>query len=201
VLAGTVVLLVVSGASAVLIPSTAAGVTAGAMPPLVVAGWSRTSDAAAWVTAADGKTQSLDLGYWRGTQQLQMRVVQTLADDAKLPALRSIAGSSGGPWHEARTEALRRCEGERCADFLHVSLQARSSRGQRHVYAAYCADALITDSTLALRATHAWHRLTGQAGDWRAVALAVDGDGLTPDEVARLLRALQPASGSDAAPV
>jgi hypothetical protein len=69
------------------------------------------------------------------------------------------------------------------------------------VYAAYCADELITESTLAFRAAHAWHRVTGQTGDRRAIALAIDGDGLAAEDAARALRALQAALGSSGAPV
>ena len=149
------------------------------MLPAAVAGWSHESDAATWLTAPDALTQSLELRYRRGAQRVQATIVQTLATDAKLPALRALAGA-GGHWREARTEVLRHCDGARCAAFVHVTLQGRPAGQRRHVYAAYCADALITESTLAFRAAHAWHRVTGQTGDRRAIALAIDGERCPP---------------------
>jgi exosortase len=200
VAAGAAVLLVVSGANAVLAPSATEGRTAATMPPAAVAGWSHEADSATWLIAPDTLTQSLEPRYRRGAQRVQAKIVQALATDAKLPALRALAGS-GGHWREARTEALRHCDAARCVAFVHVTLQGRPAGQRRHVYAAYCADELITESSLAFRATHAWHRVTRQTGDRRAIALAVDGDGLAAEAAARGVRALQAALGSSGAPV
>ncbi len=165
--------------------------------PDLLESWHLVPDAASWRIDPEGHTESLVLRYQHGGRHMTVRVLQTRVLDAKLPRLRP-ADLASGAGREIRTQTESHCNDSGCSSALRMLVQLAGTQARQEVYSAYCADTLITASTLAARANHAWRRIRGDAAAQRSITLTFDAAGTSFNEVEPILRALQaaPASGT-----
>lgn len=193
---------VVAGLSVLLIGGTVMGLPNNAprsprelqagFPPQILAGWELASPGAAWAVNAKSANESLALTYRKNGQNMHVVVVETLSPAAKLQESQLAPGDKP-VWRERRVQKHVSCVASDCLTLLHTTWQRDKSRELRHVFHAYNIDTLTTDSRLALRAAHGWHRLTGSGKNPRLIGLVFDDVTPAGDEVAALFRMLQSA--------
>lgn len=190
VAAGLSVLLIIGGMGVLIADPTGSprGDQAARLPQ-ELAGWRLASSAPAWSVDHDHRLESLTLAYRRNGRELGVVIVEPLAPDAKLPESR-LAPGPRSEWREHRIEKQVGCAQSHCMTLVHKTWQ-RGKGERRHVYYAYSIGGYVTESPLALRAAHGWHRLTGNGSPPRLIGLIVDEAPLPIDEAAAAFRSIR----------
>lgn len=192
----------VAGLSVLLIGGTVMGLPNNAprpprevqagFPPQTMAGWELASPGAAWSVDAKSANESLALTYRKNGEDMHVVVVETLSPAAKLQESR-LAPGDNHIWRERRVQKHTSCVASDCLTLLHTTWQRDKSRELRHVFYAYNIDTLVTDSRLALRAAHGWHRLVGSGKNPRLIGFMFDDVTPVSDDLAAAFRMLQSA--------
>lgn len=193
VLAGFAVLLVSAGATG--LPAHGSSLQDVLLPdvlPLSISGWELTAPEAKWSINAEEHTRSLSLNYRRDGEMLHVRVVETMAAEAKLLDT-DVAPGKPSLWHENSIDRQQACAETVCMKLLHTVWENGRTEERQHVYSSYALGSAYTTSTFDLRAARGWARLTGKNGRARLFGLTVDS--AAPPEVvndfAVIVRALQ----------
>ena len=126
-----------------------------------------------WSIDAPGRTESISLTYHRNGHDMHVVIVDTLSPTAKLPESR-LAPRDENIWREKRIDNEVTCVASNCIALRHATWQREKSQQLRHVYYAYSIGKFTTNSKLALRAVHGWHRLTGSGDNPRLIGLVSD---------------------------
>ncbi len=157
--------------------------------PATLAGAARTADGTRWIVDPGQSTASSVTTYRRGDAEIQAFVVTTLSAADKLPRWQ-LPATRSGHWRDMQTKRETDCDARGCVAYSQLILQGSELSQRRSMEAAYCGAGVMTDSTLRIRAAHAWNRLKGLADSQRSVVLVMEGDGLSASEAIAALRSL-----------
>lgn len=174
VLAGFTVLLF--AASATGLPAhglSARDVSLSDAIPKSISGWELIAPVATWSVNAQDHTRFLLLNYQREGEMLHVRVIETLAAEAKLLDT-DVAPGMPSLWHENSINHELACPDSVCMKLLHTVWEHGKTEERQHVYSSYAQGDTYTTSTFYLRAARGWARLTGGSGRARLFGLAVD---------------------------
>ena len=195
---------VIAGLSGLLIAGSAAGLpTRDSLPahrghsvsfPQNLSGWMRVDPAPAWTADPNAGIESIRLGYRRDGREFQLLIVEARSPNAKL-AESALAPGDPTVWREKQARNRVDCEDRRCSALLHSAWQRDKTQQVRHAYFAYTIGGLVTDSRLALRAVHGWHRLIGDRDTPRLIAFVSDDPAPDIRELANALERVQDALG------
>ena len=175
VLAGVLVLLIVGSFHALPIDTLRnPGAARHAPAPGNVGQWMLASPRAAWTISPDKQTESLVLTYRRHDEAMQVRILETRSPIAKLSP--SQLAPAETQWQQTQIRSRSACIDSRCLPLLHATWQRTKSRELRHVFYTYSIGDYATDSVLALRLAHGWHRLTRDGNAPRLTALTFADD-------------------------
>ncbi len=179
-------------------PQPPRGPQTGTLPQEML-GWRLVSPAPSWAVDHAGHSESLTLTYRRNGQDMRVVIVEPLSPNAKLPESR-LAPDPGNDWRENRVEKQISCVESNCLTLMHRTWQRGKSQELRHVYYAYSIGGYITESKLALRTAHGWHRLTGSRSNPQLIGLIVDDTLLAIDDAAAAFRMLKATLDPGSAP-
>ena len=158
--------------------------------PDELTGWRRV-DSMPWQAGPVRATRSAQATYAHDARRLELVVIQAERADAKPPDALPSSGE-GAAWREKQVDRQVACAERDCMGVRHVAWLRERGDEVRHAYVAYGIDGVMTDSRLAARALHGWHRLLGSASPPALLAVTSDAP-LAGDEVAVALRAAQAA--------
>lgn len=173
---------VLAGLSMLLIGGSAAALPANELrPPRVhagwfpqrMAGWELVQPAADWSVDEPGNTESISLTYRQRGRDIQAVIVEPLSSNAKLPESR-LAPHDKDIWRQKQVQREAACAASDCIRLLHSTWQRDKGQQLRHVYYAYSIGSFSTESKLAFRAVHGWHRLTGGRENPRLIGFISD---------------------------
>ena len=160
--------------------------------PQNISGWELTDSAAMWSIDAPGRTESISLTYHRNGHDMHVVIVDTLSPIAKLPESR-LAPRDKNIWRERQIEN-EVCVATNCIALRHATWQRDKSQELRHVYYTYSIGKFTTNSKLALRAVHGWHRLTRSGDNPRLIGLVFENAAPDVDELTAVFQILQSAA-------
>jgi hypothetical protein len=193
---------VVASLSVVLIAGSAAGLPTNELRPprgtqtgsfpQELSGWKLDNPAAAWSVDRQNRTESITLAYQRNGRDMHVVIVETLSPTAKLPES-TLAPHDQSIWRERPVQKEAACVGSDCIALVHATWQRNKSQQIRHAYYAYSIGSFSTDSRLALRAAHGWHRLTGGHDNPRLTGFISEDAAPDIRDVAAAFRILQSA--------
>ena len=185
VAAGLSVLLIVGSVNA---PSTDATPSPReTKAPQGVLGWRLATPAPAWEADPVSQSELLTLTYGRSGRVMRVLVVTPLSPNAKLTESR-LAPGPGNDWRENRVEKRVGCIEASCLTLMHRTWQRGKSAEHQYVYYAYGIGSYTTESRLALRAMHAWHRIIRSGNDPQLIGVIVEDAPLADDEAAAVVR-------------
>ncbi len=191
VIAGLAVLVIIGSLMALPInaPRTPRSATAATAAPQQIAGWTLASTALNWTVEPRSQTESRNLAYRRDGKDMHVLTVETMSPNAKLSES-WLAPEDRKTWREGRIQKQSACIASRCLTLTHSTWR---NKGQelRHVFYTYDIGGFSTDSKLALRAAHGWHRLTGSGNSPRLIGLTFDGAAPAIEDVAAALLAFR----------
>jgi len=183
VLAGLSMLLI--GGSAAALPSNELlpprGVHAGLFAQHI-SGWELIKPADAWAIDEQTNTESISLIYRRHGRDVEVVMVEPLSSNMKLPESR-LAPHDNNVWRQKQLQRESACAASPCVKFVHSTWQRDKGQQLRHVYYAYSIGSFTTESKLAFRAVHGWHRLTGARDHPRLIGFISDDVALDVDEL------------------
>jgi exosortase len=133
--------------------------------------------------AQDDSVATTESTYQRDGRQIRLVVVES---DAKLPESK-LAPADAGVWREKIIRSERGCVATHCIEFRHAIWQRTKTHEVRHVYFVYNIGGFVTDSRLALRAAHGWHRWNRDAVRPRLIAFLSE-TALDAGDLAGMLR-------------
>jgi exosortase len=154
-------------------------------------------DLGSWAVVGEASIPPVDRGgssshlIWRyihGARQLQVEVVQAREQREKLSES-VLAPSESEGWRDIQRQTLRTCSTNECIGFIHQIWQRSASTSLRHSYATFVVGDLMTASQLLLRARTGWAVLTGDAVHPRLIAITVDGEPISLQELHALFSA------------
>jgi hypothetical protein len=194
---------VVASLSVLLVAGSAAGLPANELRPprgaqtgsfpQDLSGWKLANPAPAWSVDPQSRTETISLAYQRNGRDMHVVIVETLSPTAKLPES-TFAPRDKSIWRERPVEKEAACVGSDCIALVHATWQRDKSQQVRHAYYVYSIGNFSTDSRLALRAAHGWHRLTGGHDNPRLTGFISEDAAPDIRDVAAALRMLQSAA-------
>jgi len=194
---------VVASLSVLLVAGSAAGLPANELRPprgaqtgsfpQDLSGWKLANPAPAWSVDPQSRTETISLAYQRNGRDMHVVIVETLSPTAKLPES-TFAPRDKSIWRERPVEKEAACVGSDCIALVHATWQRDKSQQVRHAYYVYSIGNFSTDSRLALRAAHGWHRLTGGHDNPRLTGFISEDAAPDIRDVAAALRILQSAA-------
>jgi hypothetical protein len=153
------------------------------MFPNRIMDWYLVDQPRAWSLDETGASESIDLTY-RGVQRdVRVLVVEGLSSAAKLKQA-ALIPHGGGTWREKHVAHELGCRRGECVSMVHGTWQRERSEDVRHVYFTYGIGDFTTDSKLAIRAAHGWHKLMGTGNRPRFIAFIADETPLEVNETA-----------------
>lgn len=141
--------------------------------PAQLLGWTLVSHPAGWLVDRTTHSRSMTATYRRGGRDMQVRMIEMTTSDAKLPEAWASPGTALD-WHRVQAEKQSVCTQARCLRFVHATWRVSKSAAERHVFYSFAIGDFNTDSTLALRAAQAWHRLLRDGNRPRLIALIAE---------------------------
>jgi len=124
--------------------------------------------------------------YSQGERHLQVDVIQTRRHGDKLSEF-VVAPSEAEGWGDIQREIVRTCSVKGCAGVIHRVWQSTVGTSLRHTYVTFVIADVMTASQLLFRARTGWALLKGDAVHPRLIAITVDGQAISPDELNFLL--------------
>lgn len=173
------------------------------MFPHRIVDWYLVDQPRAWSVDQTGASESIDLTYRGEQRDVRIFVVDGLSSAAKLQQA-ALVPHGGGTWREKHVVREVGCRNAECVSMVHATWQRERSEDVRHVYFAYGIGDFTTDSKLAIRAAHGWHKLMGTRNRPRLIAFIADEAPLEVNELAaafkivlQATRESSPGSGKD----
>ena len=124
--------------------------------------------------------------YSQGARHLQVDVVQARHRSDKLSE-RIVALPETEGWRDIQRRTARACSASGCTGVIHQIWRRSASTPLRHTYVTFMIGDAMTASQLLLRARTAWAVLTGDAVNPRLIAMTVDGEAMSSQELQVLL--------------
>ena len=138
-------------------------------------------------------SQSVEVVYHGEDRNVRVIVVEGLSSAAKLQQPR-LAPQIGGTWREKWVRHEVGCRNTDCLRVVHTAWQREKSSLVQHTYFTYRIGDFTTDSKLALRVAHGWHRLMGTGCHPAWIALVTDDSSLGADEVSAVFETIVQAT-------
>lgn len=193
ILAGLSMLLI--GSSATALPANDLRLARGGHSSLLaqnISGWELIKPADEWAIDEQSNTESISLIYRRHGRDIEVVIVQPLSSNLKLPES-ALAPHDKNVWRQKQVQRESACGDPACIKLLHSTWQRDKGEQLRHVYYAYSIGSFTTESKLAFRAAHGWHRLTGLRDQPRLIGFISDDVALDVHELGAAFETLRSA--------